>query len=203
MISRSNTRVALRRKLGRGAYSSRLVCARKKRGVSTSCYEGSKLGDPLVFFLLFSFVFFSPSRFFYYPFFVYFDLSPGYPRREERKREGRRRTGKRIFRHYLRSPSRSILEEINGRNWSGSGSESCIYTFRPFFLSIQKNVIPSEASRGKQRTQWNPAPAEPIRSDRHELFDFGFRASSDLSGFARRRTRKCFRTLRILDSQED
>ena len=132
--------------------------------MSTSCYEGSKLGDPLVFFLSSS-----SSSFLRLGFSTthssYISISlPDIPGEKREKRGERRCTGKRIFRHYLRSPSQSILEEINGRNWSGSGSESCIYTFRPFSLSIQKNVIPSEASRCKQREP-NGSPARPIRSD--------------------------------------
>lgn len=173
MISRSNTRAALRRKLGRGACSNRLVCARKKGGCQRAVTRDRNWGDPLVFFLFFSFIFFSPSRFsfffsffsLYHPFFVYFDI----PGREEREREGRWCTGQEDFSTLFKKPfTKSILEEINGRNWSGSGSESCIYTFRPFSLSIQKNVIPFEASRGKQRTQWFPRPirSDPMRSPR-------------------------------------
>lgn len=104
-----------------------------EKGVSTSCYEGSKLGDPLVFF----FWLFSVS-FLYYQFFVFRSLSSDIPV-VERKRG--RYTAKRIFGHYLRSPSESSSKEINGRSWSGSGSESCIYTFRPSLYIEERNTF--------------------------------------------------------------
>lgn len=149
--------------------------------MSTSCYEGSKLGDPLLFFssLFLSFLFLFSVSFHHWPF---FDLSPRYILERKEERYIYIYGGKRIFRRLFKEPFRVYLPRKSTVEIGVAAGVSLVSTPSSALLCTYGRTYYLSSHRGKHSLT--------ARSDPYQLFDFGFRSRVDLSGFAHRRVYK-------------